>query len=56
MKQPAYEMGQTACRIIIERIEEKGGGQVLKDLPRKQVVVEPQLVIRKSSTGFVKQS
>ncbi len=46
--QPAYQMGQTACEIIIGRIQAKGGGLVLKDLPKKQVVVQPQLVIRKS--------
>lgn len=50
--QPAYQMGQNACEIIIERIKAKEEGAALKDLPKKQIVFQPQLVIRKSCTFY----
>lgn len=46
--QPAYQMGQTACNIIIDRIKARGEGLILKDLPKKQVIFRPQLIVRKS--------
>jgi LacI family repressor for deo operon, udp, cdd, tsx, nupC, and nupG len=52
--QPAYQMGQTACDIIIERIKAREEGLVLNNLPKKQVVFQPQLVVRKSCGVFAK--
>jgi len=45
--QPAYEMGKTACEILIERIQserEKGGSAA----QTKHIVFKPELVVRKS--------
>lgn len=54
--QPAYQMGQTACNIIVERIKAREEGSILKDLPKKQVVFQPQLIIRKSCGELVNRN
>lgn len=52
--QPAYEMGQVACGIILERIKLRGEGVDLRGLPKKQTVFEPHLVVRKSCGAYLR--
>lgn len=42
IKQPRWEMGQTAAQLLIERIQNKGS-----NIP-KNVILQPQLIVRKS--------
>lgn len=56
--QPSYQMGQTACEIVIERIknirEESESNIQYNDIPKKHIVFKPQLVIRKSCGAYLK--
>ncbi len=54
ISQPAYKMGQAACDILLERIQCSEEGLNLKDLPKKHLVFQPQLVIRKSCGAHAK--
>jgi LacI family transcriptional regulator len=45
MKQPAHTMGNTAAKILISKI----GGDVEENI--RQVVFQPELVVRESSGG-----
>lgn len=45
--QPAYKMGEVACKIILEKIKAGGGRNRVKSEPQ-HIVFEPQLIIRRS--------
>ena len=42
MRQPQYEMGTRAANLLFERIDNS-------DLPQRQVIVQPQLILREST-------
>ncbi len=48
--QPAYTMGKTACEVLLERIASGG------EFETKQIVFEPELIVRESCGAFKKQT
>ncbi|HHY45902.1 MAG TPA: LacI family transcriptional regulator [Firmicutes bacterium] len=53
--QPSYEMGRTACKILLDRIESGGNDQEQEGVPKGQVVFDARLVIRKSCGAYLGQ-
>ena len=57
--QPAYQMGLTACDILVERIKavrEENGEENKSDALKKQIVFKPQLIVRKSCGACLNKS
>ena len=56
LSQPAYKMGQAACNIILEKIKSNEEGVENKNLPKKHLTFQPQLVIRQSCGAYLRQN
>lgn len=51
ISQPKYEMGKSAVEIVLAKIEKRG-----PETPARRIVLEPELIIRRSSRGGINQT